>query len=173
MATDLDQPDLPEVDVFCPHCGARPIYMPEELVDVQHRLSASGYLHDDMAFRCSSDECGEQWTHGVPIGEYELDDVDDLQCHSCRNDPALDGDQYYRVHRVHIKRQSTAAQVGFVELHLKCPRCYLFAKAERDTDKRGVALVGFPDITGSIKAADHDYGYDQEVRLNDGTQHAR
>lgn len=151
---DLTEQPIPDVDVFCPDCGAEPVLGPEGKRAVEHRLGAAGYLHDDMNFRCSDGECGNKWAHGVPVGEYELEDADDLRCHSCRHDPACSGEQFYRVHRVVLNRQPSPAAAGSVTLHLKCPRCFLFARAPRDMDNRGVSLVGYPDITGSVENED-------------------
>jgi len=152
---------LPPVDVFCPSCGGEPLLTPSEVESVEHRLRATGYTRVEIRLRCVA--CDERWRHGVPIGEYELDDADDLRCHSCRHDPSLSGEQWYLVHRVEIDPEwDDAADIG---LHLKCPRCYLFTKAGRDADRNGLALVGYPQSTGSVIEADQPYGYDPEVRL--------
>lgn len=150
MATELNDQPVPDVPIFCPSCGGDPVKTAEEL-RVEHRLSAMGYLHDDQEPECS--ECGHNWTHGVPVGEFE--GGDDLRCHSCRHDPGLERDQFYRVHRV------VWQQGDDVLLHLKCPRCFLFTTAERQRDNRGVALVGYPDITGSTEDAD-PYGWQEQ-----------
>lgn len=147
MDQELTEQSVPEVPVFCPECGGEPVKTAEEL-RVEHRLGAMGYLHDDQVFECS--DCAHEWTHGVPQGAFE--GGGDLRCHSCRHDPGLEGDQFYRVHRV------VSEQGDQVLLHLKCPRCYLFSKTKREQDNGGVALVGYPDITGSTEGAD-PYGW--------------
>lgn len=152
MADELTEQAVPDVPVFCPECGGQPAQDLDEL-RVQHNLSAMGYLHDDQMLECG--DCENAWTHGVPIGTYG---ADDLECDSCRHDPNLDEPQYYRVHRVVPSRQATPGSAGRITLHLKCPRCYLFKKVERQMDNRGVALVGFPEITGSMDGAD-PYGW--------------
>lgn len=157
---DLEPQPVPDVPIFCPECGGEPVKQSGELL-VEHRLGNMGYLHDDQNPECS--ECGNTWAHGVPVGEYEWADSDDLRCHSCRHDPDLEDDQFYRVHRVVMSRKASPGGPGRVTLHLKCPRCYLFSKAEREQDHRGVALVGFPDITGSVDHEDvKPYGYEAE-----------
>lgn len=156
---DLEPQPIPDVPVYCPECGGEPVKQSGEL-KVEHRLGAMGYLHDDQNFECS--ECGNTWAHGVPVGEIEWDDADDLRCHSCRHDPDLDEEQYYRVHRVVPSRESSPGGPGEVTLHLKCPRCHLFSKVQRQMGKKGIALVGFPDITGSVDHEDVEaYGYDE------------
>lgn len=151
MAELAEQP-TPDVDVFCPHCGGRPVYGPDEQAAVQHRLSATGYLHDDLKFRCS--ECGEHWAHGMPVGEYDVaDHVDQLTCHSCRHDPACEHDQYYRVKGVLLTRLPSPGGPGQVKLVLKCPRCKLHSTVKRHlTDQDGTPglLVGYPDVTGAV-----------------------
>lgn len=161
---ELAEQPIPDVDVFCPRCGGEPQQTPDEL-RVQHRLSAMGYKHDDQTFTCS--ECEHDWTHGVPVGEYDLQDADDLRCHSCRHDPEVDETPWYFVHRVKLQRAPSAANRGQFTLHLKCPRCYLFASTTRETDRKGVALVGYPPITGEIKEDETPaYGWVPEVRLD-------
>jgi predicted RNA-binding Zn-ribbon protein involved in translation (DUF1610 family) len=128
-------------DVRCPECGA--IATDESVRD--HRLYATGYLHDDVRFECP--ECATGWTHGIAVGSIADDDSppvdpDDMLCSSC-------GEQV-RVHRV----QPTPDDDRFdVLLHTKCPACNLFEFVGRDTGPNGVALVGHPDITGSTEGA--------------------
>lgn len=152
MPTELTEQTLPEdVPIFCPECGAPP---EDNQAQMQHQLSAMGYLHDDQSAQCA--ECGHRWTHGVPVGGGTTGQ--DLRCRMCRHDPDLGHDQFYRVHRVVFSRQASPGGPGRVTLHLKCPRCYHFLKVEREQDQKGVALVGYPDITGEVEGAD-EYGW--------------
>lgn len=153
MAEELTEQAVPEVPVYCPECGGEPSQDTDEL-RVQHSLANMGYLHDDQTLECS--ECGNRWTHGVPVGEF--DGGQDLVCDSCQHDETLEGAQYYRVHRVVPSREASPGGAGIVTLHLKCPRCYLFKKVKREMDHRGIALVGFPPITGSMTGA-QEYGW--------------
>lgn len=158
MATELSEQPVPDVPIFCPECGGEPVRSADE-IQVQHRLSAMGYLHDDQDPECS--ECGHSWTHGVPVGQFE--GGEDLLCDSCQHDPSLKRPVYYRVHRVEWQ------QGDRVLLHLKCPRCYLFTTVERERDNRGVALVGYPDITGSTDGAD-EYGWTGQPPTQEDTE---
>lgn len=136
---DLSEQPLPE-DSNCPACGSSPT---DESI-VEHRLAATGYLHDDIRLECS--ECGERWTCGVPIGE-EPEFGDDLWCDSCDNSIML-------VHRVRFLSHGER-----VELQLKCPResCRYYDEVEREADD-GVALVGYPQLIGSMDGAE-PFGY--------------
>jgi len=156
MASEPEQQPAPETPLFCPDCGAELDTSTEDLL-VEHRLSAMGYLHDDQVLTCP--ECGSQSTHGVPVGEFE--GGLDLECRSCRHDPSLEQPQFYRVHRV-VWQQGDQAR-----LHLKCPRCFHFRSVERERDNRGVALVGYPDITGSTEGAD-PYGWHEDPPTLEG-----
>lgn len=164
---ELEEQPTPDVSVFCPDCGADPVYTPDEKLAVQHRLSAAGYLHDDMTLRCSDTECRNQWTHGVPVDGF--DGGEDLVCDSCKHDPECDHTQYYRVHRSELRDQPTPESSGTVIYHLKCPRCYLFTTMEREVDNRGVSLVGYPDITGSMDGAD-PYGWAENPPGTEGDE---
>jgi len=125
----------------CPLCDGEPT--DESLTD--HSLSALGYLHDDAELVCS--ECGNHWTVGRPIGEFE--GGQDLWCSSC-------DDAWMRVHRI---REVENNPDGKLRLHLKCPNCYQFKSVARTPDEEGIALVGYPDITGSIDESAENYGY--------------
>lgn len=151
--TTLEEQALPSVPVYCPECGGEPTRDLDEL-RVEHNLAAMGYLHDDQTLECG--ECGNKWTHGVPVGEFH--GGQDLLCDSCNHDPDLEEPQYYRVHRVVPSRRATPGAGARLTLHLKCPRCFLFKKVERTMDNRGVGLVGYPDITGSTDEA-QEYGW--------------
>lgn len=112
---------------------------------VAHNLSAIGYTHDDQNLIC--EDCGHTWTCGVPIGEFDREDMAaDLWCDSC-------DDEWAFVHRVQL------TSGGTFTLHLKCPNCKTFEKVERNPDDSGVALVGYPQITGSTDDASA-YGYE-------------
>lgn len=131
-------PEPAPEDVGCPGCGARPTA--ESIA--QHRLSANGYLHDDVQYECS--ECDRSWVHGIPIGE---GGADDLWCMVCDN-------AWKFIHRVDVSRSGKDS----VLLHVKCPNCYHFDKITRRPGRNGVALVGYPPITGATDTA-QDYGY--------------
>lgn len=142
MARDEDTDDLAEQPVpaasRCPECGGEPL--PDRVV---HNLSAMGYKHDDIKQVCS--ECGHEWLNGCPIGEFDRPEyAADLWCDSC-------DETWMLVHRV-------APKDRWVTLHLKCPNCYAFDKARRSPDNRGIALVGYPQITGQTEGA-QPYGY--------------
>lgn len=118
----IEQP-IP-AETRCPDCGGPP--MPDR---VNHILSATGYRHDDQVHIC--EDCGKEWTCGVPIDAPE--DDSDLWCDSC-------DDSYMLVHRFRPGALS--------ELHLKCPNCYYFTKVEREPDSTGLVLTDYPHITG-------------------------
>lgn len=164
----------------CPKCGGAPT---DESAK-RHHLSDLGYLHDDQLFECS--ECGEEYPHGVPIGEFD-GDAEDLWCDVCELG-------FMNVHRVRVRSDE---QVG---LDLKCPHhhhfdcpecdevvpadgidrrkdgslgcpycyedvaredvpfCFYFDQTTRDFGERDIALIGFPSITGQMQGAD-PYGY--------------
>lgn len=141
----LKEQPLPE-DSHCPECGAEPTT--ESIIE--HRLSDHGYLHDDVKLKCRGDECGTEWAHGVPIGDFDRPEMaDDLFCSSC-------SDAWMFVHRV-------APKSANVVLHLKCPNCYNFDKVRRSKDTRNgnVVLVGYPQITGETSGCD-PFGYHHE-----------
>lgn len=117
---------IPEL-AACPYCGGEPL-------DPDHNLSALGYHHDDQRFHCSA--CQRAWTHGVPVGEPEPDIYADLECDVC--------DAFGLVHRVVLKGDET------VGLHVKCPECYYFWTVQRLVGEGGAALVGYPQITGTV-----------------------
>ena len=167
----------------CPACGASP----SDTSIVEHRLSDMGYLHDDQHFECS--DCGHEYTHGVPVGEPDMD-VDDLWCDGCDLG-------YMNVHRA----EQTDGDV--VQIHLKCahhhafdcpecetwvpadgvrlskdhdfhcpfcdhslprdaiPYCHLFRIIERDVGPNGRALLGYPMMTGRTEGA-QAFGYPEE-----------
>jgi DNA-directed RNA polymerase subunit RPC12/RpoP len=139
---DLEEQPVRD-DSTCPKCGG------ESLPDlVVHNLSAIGYKHDDQRHVCA--ECGHEWYHGVPIGEFDRPEMaDDLRCSDC-------GDEWMLVHRV-------APKSAHVVLHLKCPECFNFDRVERALDDANgnVALVGYPQITGSTEGCD-PYGYQDD-----------
>lgn len=144
----MEQP-VPEY-ARCPNCGAPPT---EESI-VQHRLQKLGYMHDDITFKCS--KCGTAHLHGIPIGRggYE-----DLWC-------GCNGDSYFLVHRVELPTTTLLPGVKnkVIILHLKCPVCYRFKKINRTIDEQyGVALVGYPQITGQMEGA-KPYGWVEEQR---------
>lgn len=146
----------------CPECGDEPT--DESLVE--HHLSNMGYLHDDIELRCENDHT---WVCGVPIGR---DDEygEDLHCDSC-------GDRFMLVHRVQITREA-ALQWGRrdreslpINVHLKCPNgcedenaeaCFYFKSVKRESDERGIALIGYPQITGSREGAE-PYGWNESA----------
>lgn len=168
----------PDRETRCPKCGGAPT----DDSALRHDLSDLGYLHDDQSYKCS--DCGHSYTHGVPVGECELD-AHDLWCDVCDLG-------FMRVHRV-------APMNSHVTLHLKChhhhefpcpecrftvaadgavltkegelycphcdgklsfdevPYCFYFTQTTREVDDE-CALIGYPDITGSTADAD-PYGY--------------
>lgn len=120
-------PDLttqPEPDATaCPACGGPPADAPE------HRLSALGYLHDDICYTC--DDCGEEWTHGVPIG---TTDAGDLRCAQC--------DALGLVHRIHFDDG---------RFDVKCPECYYHWTPDRPDAPK--VNVEDPRTTGATDSA--------------------
>lgn len=139
---ELSEQPIPS-ETRCPACGSEPTH--DSIVT--HRLSASGYRHDDLRLECG--ECGSRWTCGIPIGQ-EMEYGDDLYCDACRDSPML-------IHRVRVLGDHN------LELHLKCPNCYYFDTLERETDESGLALMGYPSITGSFEGAD-PYGYTEDMQ---------
>lgn len=178
-----DLETAPERKSNCPACGA-------EATDtsiVEHRLSNMGYFHDDQHFECS--ECDHSYTHGVPVGEPDVD-ADDLWCDVCDLG-------FMNVHRTQFKGD------GIVRLHLKCghhhdfdcpecgeeiaadgvrltkeggyycpsceedlerdeiPFCHYFNTTIRKADARKRALVGYPMLTGRTDGA-QNLGYPGE-----------
>lgn len=143
---DLEEQPVPERS-RCPDCGGEP-----REDDVLHRLSSLGYMHDDIGLVCS--ECGNQWTCGVPIGDFERAEIaGEMRCDSCENSTML-------VHRVDTRGLNAP---GDIDLHLKCPApdCNYFTIVGRDTDDDGRALVGYDLITGSVDGAE-PYGWIKE-----------
>lgn len=138
---ELSEQPLPE-QATCPRCGARAT---EESV-VRHRLSSLGYAHDDQHLECV--ECGEGWVLGVPIGEDTSGYGDDLRC-SCG--------EWVHVHRVRVKESA-------VVLDTKCRRCKNWKQVGRETDADGLALVGYPFLTGDRSGAT-PYGYPDDERV--------
>jgi len=145
---ELEEQTVPE-ESHCPECGASPT---EDSV-VQHRLAAVGYLHDDVKLQCS--ECEASWLLGIPIGE---GGYDDLWCPSC-------DDSYAFVHRVeHLADRDTEKY----RLHLKCPNCFTFRKVTREPDENGLALVGYPCLTGKSDSRTKNDGYADGTLNRDG-----
>lgn len=130
----LTEQDVPNAE-YCPYCGA------EATVESQarHSLSDLDYLHDDVSYDCS--ECGEGWTHGVPIGEYSGELADEKWCDAC-------DDSYALVHRV-----DTSPLPDELILHFKCPNCYKFTSRRRTVTDRKIVLVGDPRITGETEGS--------------------
>lgn len=137
----MEEQELPLDKISCPDCDAEPTH--ESIV--KHNLSDMGYFHDDAQMECR--DCGTTWTHGLPIGEYT--EGEDLWCKVC-------DDSYRLVHR--IKLVETDAGMRKYRLHTKCPNCYHFRRLNRESDENGLALVGYPHITGDVDGAE-DYGY--------------
>lgn len=141
---DLDEPPLPS-DARCPTCRATPT---EESARRKH-LSDLGYLHQDIRLVCA--ECETEWTAGVPIGEFDRDDMaDDLWCDSC-------DEEWMLVHRVEFA-PSGLPNAPQTALHLKCPNCYNWERVGREADGEHIALVGYPQTTGATEGCD-PYGY--------------
>jgi uncharacterized protein with PIN domain len=134
--------DAPE-KTRCPDCGTVPTE--ESVRDKQ--LSDLGYLHQDTFFECES--CSREWTCGVPIGSSDTY-AEELFCKACQ-------DSWYRVHRVKVNPVESGPG-GTFHLHLKCPNCYDFERIDREVDNRGIALVGWPQITGEMDGCEN-YGY--------------
>lgn len=141
----LDEKQPVPDETTCPYCGAN---VDGEQV-VKHRLSAMGYMHDDIEMEC--DECGSSWPHGVPVGEFEGEEAEDLFCSSCEQ-------RFMRVHRVAPRWTAETEAQRKVILHLKCPNCYYFDKVQREAGPGGRCLIGYPDITGSTDGAEPE-GY--------------
>lgn len=144
---ELEKQPMPS-DTMCPYCGGEPT---DDSV-VNHRLSATGYLHDDIQLQCQ--DCGHEWPVGVPIGEIEDPMAEDLYCDSCEK-------RFMRVHRVAPDWDSPEDRRR-VLLHLKCPNCFYFDKEVRECGDRGIALVGYSDITGSFDDATA-YGWSDDA----------
>lgn len=145
---NLQKQKTPE-DSMCPYCGGDPTGESE----VKHRLSAMGYKHDDVELKCS--DCGETWPCGVPIGSYDGKRAAELFCDSCQ-------DRYMLTHRVepNWKKADEQGSDGWeVLVHLKCPNCYYFKRIRRSCGNRGVALMGYPQITGEIDEEASPDGY--------------
>lgn len=139
----LDYQPVPS-ESSCPYCGGDPTDRTER----HHSLSALGYLHDDVQMECA--DCGRTWPCGVPVGEYDGPGAEELFCDSCEQ-------RYMRVHRVNCDPRDRR---DYYIIHLKCPNpeCYYFDKIQREPDGGGTALLGYPDITGSVENA-KPYGY--------------
>ncbi len=139
--------------VSCPECGG-------EVTDesrVKHNLGRIGYQHDDIEVECSS--CGCTWPHGVPIGSPPEELYDYLRCDACN-------DALMLTHRIHLKpNQETESGVQSFDLDLKCPNCFYFKTVTREFGDRRRILVGYPEITGSLKDATA-FGYKSEKVLN-------
>lgn len=142
----LDHQPVPS-ESRCPYCGGDPTDRSER----HHSLSVLGYLHDDIQMEC--EECGRTWPCGVPVGEYDGPGAEELFCDSCEQ-------RFMRVHRVNWDPRGRR---DYFIIHLKCPNpeCYYFAKLQREPDGGGTALLGYPDITGSVESA-KPYGYQGE-----------
>lgn len=164
----LNEQEIP-MKSHCPECGEPPTTRSAEQAIAQHRLSDVGYLHDDIRLTCGNEH---KWTCGVPIGEFEAGD--DLWCDSC-------DEAYMFTHRVAISKQNAEMWANGerehlpLTVHLKCPngcdsndpteKCFYFKQVRRVTDDRGVALLGYPPITGSAAEAE-PYGWSE--RPGDG-----
>jgi len=141
----------------CPECGTP---APDEQVDravVHDRLENNGYLHGDFNFTCP--ECDYSYVHGVPVGDFE--GGTDLWCGGCET--------YVMVHRVvaigpcqTTDGETFDAPGDGVLLHTKCPGCYRFEKIKREPDRNGVALVGYPSITGEVNDETRPYGWEDD-----------
>lgn len=156
-----DLPPLPE-KIACPECGH---YCEGEEVreaKMKENLSNNGYLHRDVWFTCP--ECGygdeedERWVHGIPVRNY--DGGEDLWCDACET--------WYMVHRVGVEGMKLVDGEGMIRvpeegivLHVKCPVCFDFKRVKRVAGNSGIALVGFPPITGEINRDTAPFGYDQ------------
>lgn len=138
-------PDLS--DVSCPECDGE---LTEESI-VKHELSKQGYVHDDVELECK--ECDHTFALGMPIGVFS--EGEDLRCDACN-------DYWMMVHRVQPftgNKEETVTE-GKVVLHLKCPNCFYFKKIERMQGEQGVALTGYPVITGAVKESEVEaFGY--------------
>lgn len=145
--TELSEQPTPSASC-CPYCGGDPAH------DPKHVLSANGYLHDDVSLTC--EECGEKWTCGVPIGEYDGPLAEDLFCGSCQT-------RYGLVHRVEPLSESE------VRFHMKCPDddCKYFWQFRREGGDHGVILLGYPQITGDVESANEAYGYPAHLHEED------
>lgn len=165
MSEAFDVPD----EAGCPDCGGDPT---DESVQ-ERRLSDLGYLSGECPLVC--EDCGNEWLLGVPVGEFERGD--DLVCPACEKDEDAEGTVYYMVHRVDqrppdppdewddFRRETVLDMEDPVLLHLKCPRCFHMPTGGgvyRDADDRGIALVGFPPITGTTDGVRAPYGYREE-----------
>lgn len=128
----LEEQPVPE-GVHCPKCGGDPYD------SANHKLSATGYLHDDIVLVCS--ECAHSWTHGVPIGESHAL-ADDLACPSCDY-------EYGLPHKPNLDTNDD----GEFFTSMKCPDCNKVWGITREVDENGNACFGYPSITGNIKDA--------------------
>ncbi|MFD1515661.1 hypothetical protein [Halomarina rubra] len=140
MADLADQP-VPS-DTRCPECGGEPAHD-----TVKHRLQALGYLHDDLRLTCS--DCGERWTCGVPIGEFDKPELAaDFEC-PCG--------ETRLVHWIDATGRNAR---GDIALGVKCPNedCRHFEWIGRETDANNVAMTGYEHLGGQTAGADA-YGY--------------
>lgn len=148
---DADGDGSPEMEhqavpsaTMCPYCGGKPT----DASARDHQLSAVGYLHDDIQLTCR--DCDSEWACGMPIGELDHPMAEDLYCDSCT-------DRFMRVHRV-APDWGCPENRQRVLIHAKCPNCFYFDKFVRECGPRGIALMGYPDITGSLENAS-EYGW--------------
>lgn len=175
--------EQPERETNCPQCGGEPT----EESEVRHRLSDMGYLHDDQTFTCQ--ECNRDYTHGVPVGDPDVN-AEDLWCDVCNlgymtvhRVKVRSVDQvrlHLKCHHHHsfdcpecdgeipVDGVRTTGDMSFrcplCEDELErseIPYCFYFNKALRKTDHNGVALIGFPTITGQTEGA-RPYGWSEE-----------
>lgn len=179
----MEEQPYPEASK-CPECGGEPT----DESKVHHRLSAVGYLHDDGSLKCS--DCGETWSIGRPIGRF--DGGDDLWCGSCDEGfmrvhrVQLVEDDHYKKYNLHLKCPNhspfdcEACPATIFEPkrdsdgRIYCPACgheyepndvpgcVHFKTIQRESDEDGLALVGYPDITGSMDGATDAYGYPED-----------
>lgn len=140
-------------------CGGAPEH------DPLHVLSAVGYKHDDVHMTCS--DCEYRWVCGRPVGEYDGPLAEDLFCASCE-------ERYGLAHHVELLTEDGEnatdgnhyvhddGEAGDIRLHLKCPNteCNRWWTTARTPDEDGVALVGYPEITGTIDDETAPRGYD-------------
>lgn len=126
--------------VTCPHCDADPIDV--EDAERSAHLKQLGYLHRDVFMRC---ERGHEWTHGVPEGTPETEDL--WTCDACGG--------------IYIPRDVSYGIDGKLQVVLKCGDCYYrpdrplrFEVPERDTgNNEWRVLLGHPDVCGDTKNA--------------------
>lgn len=138
--TKLDKQPVPS-ETTCPFCGGEPER------EVEHQLKDLGYKHDDQQRSCS--ECGNEWQHGVPIGEQWDERAEELFCNSCED----------RFMLAHYVNPVPGKDVGVL---LKCPSCYLTTDIIRERDESGGFLLGYPQTTGEQEDGSWRTGEDSD-----------